>query len=1448
MDYREAFLTAWREYHPKGKLPDTEFLQFCDCGGDFASDEHILERFNLCNRRLDDAISVIKSEGFILKWLKEVLKVNITKGRDLEIERVLNVFFPCETDQPVPCSQDIAFPPVAIEDVKKSVTCDFKKSSPHEDEMKCPTNTSTLNEECKDFRKDAEAIFPLGDESKLAVDGSDEESCFNKNIQGMSGVDSGKLFSSGNNEFDGEKSSSHEGINIAEGNKFSTNNSTEKESEYDVWLTRTNDQRIPTGSSEDEELEMGDESRNLNYPERKKPAGHRNRALASVFSPLAKGINKAKSKGKSYLTRPSDPKHKRHDSHGSTTSGDDVDLSDHAESKTSENLESEVLSHSTEVDVKSYDICAANQFYMADEDDSCLAPIDCGSHVDFTRQGFSENNALDKKDLTSEEDRCKKEAIGEAPDVIIEVVDELISYLEGIEVVSSDDLEGESPHASEGDDFMLFGGVIRPRKPLRSRRQLDSVLSAGNVSLMSADSCMSPWAIDVAVSEMQSADSSEQEDNGNDSSDFRPTERAFPSQPEKETSNQPKVEASPPPIRPPRRSKTEKRSRTVGSPKKLGPFSAEDDDVFRRDERGYEGDYDSLPRLPRRSASEVVRPRSQGSDNEEHKKLRKARGAHVVIGDNSVDFSSSPVPSPGGSPAKHVDAGTGDKAEKLHKRKWVVAGVLDGEKGYLECLNLLYKHMKPLKLSMESSAPILTSVDYNKIFHKLDDLHTMHSVFYNDLETRVSHWSDRHLIGDLFLSLVDQFDVYKEYLLNYHTAMSSIRKCKANNEQFNNIFSKELRVHSIQEVTTLEALFNKPVERVGRYIVILGDLIRETPEDHADFELLTNVLNQTKDFLAKISGDDRDGGGTPQRVKRDHRLIKDGFIVELADGVRKFRHLFLFNDYIICTKRKITARSEQYVCKWYLSLHELQFHPTENSEASQVIPVTSKSDFDLLKSRIASTKAEIRREEGVSGFHSPESSPSTKRRRAQSASKVVEKLKKRLAEQEAALLLAIPSLPLTLYHKHGKTYTLLCKSDVERAEWKEAIIPLLEQIQDNPTAEGQLSVLELHHFLEACKKLRTQRSLGKVSMKEDKSLLNGLLYVHIHSGRGFHKNDLSCVVEVDHHGQFVRKARTKTCKASTDPVWDQDFDVEVEGTRELKLHVYSKSRLNFDEHCAQGKIELVKEKLTDLKKRTITITLDKQGAVTLSLQYSKTPHGIQRKKSFSEKGVFGVDITTVSKREESDIPLVVIGCIQEIEKRGMHEVGIYRLSGATTDVRRLKDAFDNNSQSALVQVAEADIHAVAGLLKMYLRDLPEPLFTDDLYLKFVEANGIKDPEEKKKTMMELFESLPKPNRLTSIYLLDHLRRLSEHQEQNKMGQNNLATVFGPNVLRPSSADTDPTDLAKGTLDVMSQVGIFLWFLKFCSLQLPEDPELMRRLDPNKNVEVAPALEHEDRLI
>jgi len=599
-DKREAFLTAWRDFFPTAKLPDTDFLQFCGCGSD-SSNEHVLERFNLCKERLDNAINEIKREGFILKWLTEVLNVPDLRKSDSELDKVVNVFFPSTLNQPSTNwhERDTDDSSIVVIQVggDESEFRNFTEVCLLKSEDSNLLNVCNLNEESKPISKETEAGFPL-DESELNVDGSEKvklEFGFNNKL-GNSGAASGKLFSEENNEFGEEKSSLLDDINIAEGNKLSANNNTEKGSENDVWLTRTNDERIPTGSSEEEEIEeMEHESHELNSPEGEKPAGIRNRAFATVFSPLAKGINKARLKGKRHLARSSGPKHKRSDSHESTTSGDDVDLLNHSESKTFSKLDSEVLldSDNAEVRVKSSnDICVANQESKAADSERCVAPS-CRMDrdlVDFTRQGTSENNAVEKKDMNSQEDRCKEGTIEESPDVIIEVVDELISYLEGIEVVSSDEMEGESPHASEFDEFMLFGGVIRPRKPLRSRRQLDSVLSAGNVSLMSADSCVSPWAIDVAACEMQSADSSEQEDNC-DSSEARPSEGTSPSLPSVESSKQPTGRSTPPPVRPPRRSKTERRSRTIDSPKILGPMNTDDDEVFGKDDKGYEGKY-----------------------------------------------------------------------------------------------------------------------------------------------------------------------------------------------------------------------------------------------------------------------------------------------------------------------------------------------------------------------------------------------------------------------------------------------------------------------------------------------------------------------------------------------------------------------------------------------------------------------------------------------------------------------------------------------------------------------------------------------------------------------------------------------------------------------------------------------------------------------------------------
>jgi len=336
-----------------------------------------------------------------------------------------------------------------------------------------------------------------------------------------------------------------------------------------------------------------------------------------------------------------------------------------------------------------------------------------------------------------------------------------------------------------------------------------------------------------------------------------------------------------------------------------------------------------------------------------------------------------------------------------------------------------------------------------------------------------------------------------------------------------------------------------------------------------------------------------------------------------------------------------------------------------------------------------------------------------------------------------------------------------------------------------------------------------------------------------------------CVLEVDSYGYFFRKGKTKPAKGP-EPQWDEDFEYDVEAASSLRLTSYNcRGRLLGDELSGKVVIDLAKENIADNRCHTFTVVLDRQGAVTLTISYSQSQQGIKRTRTnAAESKVFKVPISAVTRREKFDIPLVVISCIKEIEKRGIDEVGIYRVSGIASEIKSLKTAFDENPQSATLGLSEADINAVAGLVKLYFRELPEPLFTNALYPKFVSGIHMSDPEEKELFMLDTFQQLPKPNKLTALYLFEHLRRVSQKESVNKMGINNLSTVFGPTVLRPSihEKENNADNLRSGStfdigaLDVMSQVSVFRFFLGLNSskTRLPEDDlELWQRLDYKK---------------
>jgi len=124
--------------------------------------------------------------------------------------------------------------------------------------------------------------------------------------------------------------------------------------------------------------------------------------------------------------------------------------------------------------------------------------------------------------------------------------------------------------------------------------------------------------------------------------------------------------------------------------------------------------------------------------------------------------------------------------------------------------------------------------------------------------------------------------------------------------------------------------------------------------------------------------------------------------------------------------------------------------------------------------------------------------------------------------------------------------------------------------------------------------------------------------------------------------------------------------------------------------------------------------------------------------------------------------------------------GIFRLSGSVTLINELKTNVDKGNAVDLASVN--DPHAVAGLLKMFLRELPEPLCTFELHEKFLEIQRFHSEDMLEKSK-HLLNSLPSDHRTLFLELLSLLLKVSSYSEFNKMTSQNLAIVFGPNIFR-----------------------------------------------------------------
>ncbi|XP_009079570.1 PREDICTED: rho GTPase-activating protein 29 [Acanthisitta chloris] len=195
------------------------------------------------------------------------------------------------------------------------------------------------------------------------------------------------------------------------------------------------------------------------------------------------------------------------------------------------------------------------------------------------------------------------------------------------------------------------------------------------------------------------------------------------------------------------------------------------------------------------------------------------------------------------------------------------------------------------------------------------------------------------------------------------------------------------------------------------------------------------------------------------------------------------------------------------------------------------------------------------------------------------------------------------------------------------------------------------------------------------------------------------------------------------------------------------------------------------------------------------------------KKLHGRLHLFGVEFAQAAKNVPDGIPFIIKKCTSEIESRALNVKGIYRVNGAKSRVEKLCQAFENGKD--LVELSELYAHDISNVLKLYLRQLPEPLILFRLYNEFIglgkesqHVNGDLDasPKSKKRQSLcielnriiikikDLLKQLPVPNYNTLQYLIGHLHRVTEQCGENKMSASNLGIIFGPTLIRPRQTD------------------------------------------------------------
>lgn len=140
--------------------------------------------------------------------------------------------------------------------------------------------------------------------------------------------------------------------------------------------------------------------------------------------------------------------------------------------------------------------------------------------------------------------------------------------------------------------------------------------------------------------------------------------------------------------------------------------------------------------------------------------------------------------------------------------------------------------------------------------------------------------------------------------------------------------------------------------------------------------------------------------------------------------------------------------------------------------------------------------------------------------------------------------------------------------------------------------------------------------------------------------------------------------------------------------------------------------------------------------------------------------------------------------------------GIYRKSGAASAIQGIREGFERSPFDYDISDPDLDIHAVTSALKQYFRKLPTPLITFEIYEKIIDSGEITNTPARVELLQKALQELPRVHRDVLEFLIFHLKRVVERQEENLMTSQNVAVVFAPTIMRPESLAREMTDVQK----------------------------------------------------